>query len=95
MREFGYASQVKLENFDSPMDKEIKQELQKEMLEAIIKDSRPFGDFCKEGMSCFLEKCAKGFKPRNRHTNSKRFKKEYKMHRKNLIRFFKTLTMLL
>ena len=44
---------MKLENFDTIFDKEKNKELHKAMLESIIKDSRPFGDFCKEVMYGF------------------------------------------
>ena len=91
MTEFGYASQVKIENFEIPLDKEKNKEIHKAMLEAIIKDSRPFNDFCKEGMSGLLEKVVKGFKPRDRKTNSRHFKKEYKNHQRNLIKLFKMI----
>ena len=51
MREFGYSSQIKLDNFDSPIEKEKKKELHEAILDAIIMDSRPFGDFRKDGMA--------------------------------------------
>ena len=80
MTEFAYESQIKLDNSNTIINKTEKKELHKAILDAIIIDSRPFGDFRKDGMARLLHKVAKGFKPRDRHTNSKYFKKEYTVY---------------
>ena len=50
MKEFGYDSQLKPEAHPSPFEKSERKALDKEILDAIIVDSRPFGDFRKPGI---------------------------------------------
>ena len=42
-------------------------------------------------MARLLNKVANGFKPRDRHTNAKNFKKKYKLHQKNLKKIFESI----
>ena len=70
MKEYGYDSQQKSENHFTPIEKLERKALDKDILDAIILDSRSFGDFNKPGMSKVLNRVAKGYKPRNRRYNS-------------------------
>lgn len=58
--------------------------LNEAILECIIEDSRPFGDFRKPGMRKFLEKFFPGFVPHHRLTNSKKLKILFKKYKKQL-----------
>ena len=50
MKEYGYDSQQKSENHLTPIEKLERKALDKDILDAIILDSRSFGDFNKPGI---------------------------------------------
>ena len=81
MKEFGYDSQLKPEAHPSPFEKSERKALDKEILDAYIVDSRPFGDFRKPGISKVLKRLANGYKPRERRYNSKELKSPFKDQR--------------
>ena len=89
MKEYGYDSQQKSENHFTPIEKLERKALDKDILDAIILDSRSFGDFNKPGMSKVLNRVAKGYKPRNRRYNSKRLKHTFKDQREKIKKIFK------
>lgn len=53
-------------------------------MEAIIVDSRPFGDFARPGLKSFLDAALPNYKPLHRATIQKRLKRLYKNHRHTL-----------
>jgi len=65
-------------------NKDQKEELDKAVINCIIKDSRPFGDFAKKGMQDFLQVALPGYKPPSRTTVAKSLKNKYKKYRCNL-----------
>ena len=88
MKEFGYDSQLKPEAHPSPFEKSERKALDKEILDAYIVDSRPFGDFRKPGISKALKRLANGYKPRERRYNSKKLKSTFKDQRSKLKKIF-------
>ena len=91
MKEYGYDSQQKSENHLTPIEKLERKALDKDILDAIILDSRSFGDFNKHGMSKVLNRVANGYKPRNRLYNSKRLKHTFKDQREKIKKIFATI----
>ena len=71
------------------MDKAERKALDKDILDAIIVDSRPFGDFNKPGISKVVKRLGHGYKPRNRRYNSKKLKSTFKDQRDRLKKIFK------
>jgi hypothetical protein len=67
-----YESQRK--TFSSIDDSNLKKTLNDLILNAIVKDSRPFNDFRKEGMKDVLNFLVPDFKPQSRQTVSKKVK---------------------
>jgi len=65
-------------------NKDQKEELDKAIINCIIKDSRPFADFAKKGMLNFLQVALPGFKPPSRTTITKSLKHKYKIYRSYL-----------
>jgi len=88
MQEFGYDSQLKSEDQPTPLDKSERKALDKLILDAVIVDSRPFGDFRKPGISKVLKRLANGYKPRGRLYNSKKLKCTFKDQREKLKKIF-------
>jgi hypothetical protein len=88
MREYGYDSQLKSVDNPTPIDKTHRKALDKDILHAIIVDSRPFGDFNKPGISKVLKELANGYKPRNRRYNSNRLRSTFKDQREKLKKIF-------
>lgn len=82
---FLYKSQLKdVPNKTPTISKEFKEELDKKQLNAIIVDSRPFGDFSRRGMREFLASAVPGYKPLHRTTISTRLRTDYIQHRQTL-----------
>ncbi|RNA27827.1 hypothetical protein BpHYR1_028262 [Brachionus plicatilis] len=71
-----YASQVTASK-KIEIDSQRRKELNKAVLECIIIDSRPFGDFSKSGMKHFLSKAVPGFTQQNRNLITKKLEKRY------------------
>ena len=67
-----------------------KRQLNKAILQCIIRilDSRPFGDFAKQGMKHFLSVCVPGYVPEHRTTIAKKLKSKYDIFKKKLIEKF-------
>lgn len=63
---------------------EVKKELDEKLINAIIIDSRPFGDFSRPGMKMFLTAAIPQYKPLHRTTISRRLAVLYKEHRQSL-----------
>ena len=62
----------------------MKKKLDEKLVEAIIVDSRPFGDFARPGLKSFLTTALPNYKPLHRTTIQKRMKSLYKKHRQTL-----------
>lgn len=82
---FLYKSQLKdMPNKTPTISREQKEELDNKHMNAIIIDSRPFGDFSRKGMKEFLATAVPGYKPLHRTTVSKRLRTAYIQHRRSL-----------
>jgi hypothetical protein len=72
MKEVLYESQRK--SLNTIDDSSLKTTLNDLILDAIIKDSRPFNDFRKEGLKSVLNFLAPEYNPQSRQTISKKIK---------------------
>ena len=63
--------------------------MDKDILDAIIIDSRPFGDFRKPGLSKVIQRLANGYYPRDRRYNSKKLKLIFKEQKDKLRKIFR------
>lgn len=80
-----YQSQLKQASSSKlSISNELKQKLDEKQINAIIIDSRPFGDFSRKGMREFLDIAVPGYKPLHRATVSKRLHTLYIEHRRQL-----------
>jgi hypothetical protein len=80
-----FKSQLKqLPDKNPTVPKELKKKLDEKQMNAIVIDSRPFGDFSKEGMREFLATAVPGYRPLHRTTVRKRLRILYVEHRRTL-----------
>ncbi|UJR07040.1 hypothetical protein I4U23_011328 [Adineta vaga] len=77
---------------DSLLSNELEKKLDEKQVNAIILDSRPFGDFSKEGMRDFLDTAVPGYKPLHRTTVRKRISKLYTEHRHKLRQILESIS---
>lgn len=81
-----YKSQLKEDR--RPVSKSVTEELtaklHEKQMNAIIMDSRPFGDFSRPGMREFLAAAVPGFRPFHRTTVRRRLRVRYHEHRQKL-----------
>ena len=95
--EYMYPSQLKRKeknqdnqkSLSNKLDPKSSKELNEAIIECIVEDSRPFGDFRKSGMRKLFEKILPGFVPWHRFTVAKKLKNFYKSYKAELIEFFK------
>lgn len=76
--------QKPIKDVSNKIDTDKKILIDKKLVESIIKDARPFGDFKKRGMLEFLKELSPNYKPLSRQTVAKRLKKNYKEYITNL-----------
>jgi len=69
-----------------------KQEIDKALIECVILDSRPFGDFSKPGIKKLLNVLIPGHSPPNRKTISKKLSIYYLKYKRKLIDIFKNIS---
>ncbi|CAF0754591.1 unnamed protein product [Brachionus calyciflorus] len=69
-----------------------KQEIDKALIECVILDSRPFGDFSKPGIKKLLNVLIPGYSPPNRKTISKKLSIYYLKYKRKLIDIFKNIS---
>lgn len=81
---FMFKSQLKRSPDNLPIPMELKKKLDEKHVNAIILDSRSFGDFSREGMREFLATAVPGYKPLHRTTVRKRLRVLYVEHRRTL-----------
>ena len=62
-------------------------EINQKLIDCVIKDARPFGDFSKPGMLDVFKLLIPGYKPQERHTVAKHLSKQYKSYRKYLTEY--------
>ena len=63
---------------------EFKRQLDEKQVNAVVTNSRPFGDFSRKGMREFLATAVPGYKPLHRTTVRKRLRTLYTEHRRTL-----------
>jgi len=92
--EYLYPSQRKAQDpkTNEPVSKETAQKLNEAILECIIEDSRPFGDFRKPGMRNFLKEFWPGFVPWHQKTISNKLRKKYTNYKIQLKELFKHIS---
>ena len=73
------------------IDSKKKQEIDKALIECVILDSRPFGDFSKPGMKKFLNVLHPGYKPPTRKTITSKLSIFYNKYKRQLIDIFKKI----
>ena len=88
MSEYLYESQKKNFITQSPIERSKSNELNQEIFDCIVLDSRSFNDFKKSGMTRVLNKLIPGYKAQHPTTITRKLKKEYLAYRKKLKEMF-------
>ena len=93
MTEYLYKSQLKEINSKKCLniDQQRLNELDDALVNCIIKDARPFGDFQKDGMKDFLNVALPGYSGPSRFTVKRKVGKKYKDFKKKLVNFLKEI----
>lgn len=91
MKEFMYNSQKSKSDLPNSIPIQRIKELDEALVNCVIEDARPFGDFSKPGMVNFLKIALPGYTPPERHTVTIRLAKKYKKYRSQLTEYLKLI----
>jgi hypothetical protein len=89
-----YPSQKKVKTLtnNEPVSKDEAKKINEAILECIIEDSRPFGDFRKPGMQKFLKKFWPNFVPWHQKTITNKLRSRYIKYKKQLKALFANIS---
>ena len=91
LKQYQYESHKKITIKQSEISPSRKNEIDQAIIDCVIEDGRPFGDFSKPGMLKLLAVVVPGYKPQARQTINRQLSKRYKIYRERLIQFLKSI----